>query len=249
MMNGEFVQEFKRAMAPPTLLTAGDGKIRLLAPAGWVDVTPKPAQVVPVAVNTLTGLVDYITGNVDRLALDECVVHVDGPDRVELHARIEGDAQEFRRKTYAMATTKLHGAGFPFGQYLDAETFVIGLQTLFLPSPQQAEILMLMASIKENSVKETVDNGVSQEVKTAGGIVLVGMTRVPNPVLLQPFRTFREVTQPCSQFVLRLKASKDGEKPVCALFEADGWAWRLEAILRVAEYLREKLRGVIGVIG
>lgn len=248
MMNGEFVQEFKRAVTAPTLLTGSDGKVRMLAPDLWRDVTPKPAQVSPLVVNTLTGLVDYVQCGLDSLNLAECVVQVVAPDEVELRAKIEGDAQEFRRKTYVSATTAMHGKGFPFGQYLDSESFVIGLQTLFLPSTQRDEILMLLASIKESVVRETVDNGVSQEVKTAGGVVMVGMTKVPNPVLLQPYRTFREVTQPVSQFVLRLRSGKDGDKPSCALFEADGGVWRIEAIVGIKGFLAAQLNGMIQVI-
>jgi hypothetical protein len=164
-------------------------------------------------------------------------------------AQFEGEAQEFRRNVYATATTSMHGNGFPFGQYQDAESFVIGLQTLFLPSPQRDEILMLLASIKESVVRETVDNGVSQEVKTAGGVVMVGMTKVPNPVELQPYRTFREVAQPFSRFVIRLRSGKDGEKPACALFEADGGSWKLEAILSIRGYLLSTVGSTIHVIG
>jgi hypothetical protein len=200
--------------------------------------------VIPLKVNTLTGLVDYVKCNLDHLVLDECLVQVVSPNRVELIARIEGDVQEFRRKTYLSATTEMHGSGFAFGQYQDAESFVIGLQTLFLPSQQRDEILMLLASIKESVVRETVDNGVSQEVKTAGGVVMVGMTKVPNPVELQPYRTFREVTQPVSCFVLRLRSGKGDEKPACALFEADGGVWRIEAIMSVGAFLQEQFLGM-----
>lgn len=249
MMDGTFVKEFKGALAGPVGLTALDGKVRLFVPQGWSDLTPKPAQVTSLTMNTLTGLVEYIRSGVDSLSLSECLVQVVAPDRVELCARLEGEADEFRRKIYAVATTKMHGVGFHFGEYLDAESCVIGLQTMFLPSPSREEILMLLASIKESIVRETVDTGVAQEVKTAGGIVMVGMTRVPNPVELMPYRTFREVAQPLSRFVLRLQSRKDEEKPRCALFEADGGVWRIEAILSVTQYLREHLADLVQVIG
>ena len=87
-----------------------------------------------------------------------------------------------------------------------------------------------------------MDNGVSQQtVTTAGGVVLVGTAPVPNPVTLAPYRTFREIEQPESLFVLRMRTGKDGEKPTAALFEADGGSWKLEAIKRIAAYLREQV--------
>ncbi len=48
--------------------------------------------------------------------------------------------------------------------------------------------------------------------------------------------TFLEVEQPVSQFVFRMK---DG--PRAAIFEADGGAWRNQAIVNIREYLKEQL--------
>jgi hypothetical protein len=63
-------------------------------------------------------------------------------------------------------------------------------------------------------------------------------------VKLAPYRTFREIAQPASLFVLRLQTSRHGDKPECALFEADGGQWKLEAIQALATYLRTALPGL-----
>jgi len=59
---------------------------------------------------------------------------------------------------------------------------------------------------------------------------------VPNPVVLAPFRTFPEVIQPESKFIFRMQSG-----PQAALFEADGGAWRNEAMGRIKTYLEEQL--------
>lgn len=64
---------------------------------------------------------------------------------------------------------------------------------------------------------------------------------VPNPVTLAPYRTFVEVKQPESKFVFRMRKSEEG--PQAALFEADGGAWKIEAMQRVKEFLEDKLVG------
>ena len=64
----------------------------------------------------------------------------------------------------------------------------------------------------------------------------VESVEVPNPIDLQPFRTFLEVDQPTSAFVFRI--DKAGR---CALFEADGGIWKNEAMENIKEYLEEKL--------
>lgn len=68
---------------------------------------------------------------------------------------------------------------------------------------------------------------------------------VPNPVTLKPFRTFHEIEQPEIAFVFRMKNGQSGVS--CALFEADGGAWKFNAVHSIAEYLKKELEGVENV--
>lgn len=73
------------------------------------------------------------------------------------------------------------------------------------------------------------------------GIASKGDAIVPNPVKLKPYRTFLEVDQPVSEFIFRMKQDKyDGV--LCALFEADGGAWKMEATERIKKYLESELK-------
>ncbi len=60
---------------------------------------------------------------------------------------------------------------------------------------------------------------------------------VPNPVILAPYRTFPEIEQVESKFIFRMQ-----EGPNAALYEADGGAWKNEAMRRIKEYLVENLK-------
>lgn len=247
MLDESAVEKFAELVREPRVVTVA-GEERLLAPAPWAEIPRRPGPTPePLKVGTLTGLVDYLERNPDQLGVETGVlVHVVSPEAVTVRARVEGEPQLFRRHTYAVATLELVGAPpIRFGQYLDAETFVIGLQAGFVGSPERDELVRLVSSIRENSVRETVDDGVAQEVKTARGVALQDRTPLPNPVRLAPYRTFREVAQPDSRFVLRAAIAKEGDRPTLALFEAEGNAWKLEAIRRVADYLREQLPGVM----
>lgn len=87
----------------------------------------------------------------------------------------------------------------------------------------------------------------TQKATVKTGIASKGEAIVPNPVILKPYRTFVEVDQPLSQFVFRMKQDKyDGIQ--CALFEADGGAWKIEAMKSIKEYLKEQLEGIEGFI-
>jgi hypothetical protein len=62
-----------------------------------------------------------------------------------------------------------------------------------------------------------------------------GTALVKGLVRLAPWRTFREVAQPVSSFLFRVQ--KAGDLPQFALFEADGSAWKLEAVANIARML------------
>ena len=243
-MDGGFVDRLAQNFAKPEALRgaaygAGD---RLLVPPGWQDKTPERARVDELHVGTLTGFVDYLTADVDKLPQAELIVHVKDPAAVELRSKLGPEADEFRRHVYLVATTEMLGTPFTFGQYLDAETFFVSLQTLFVRTPAVEDLLQLIASIRESNVRDTVDDGVAQEVRTGRGVTLVGTQRLPNPLTLQPYRTFREVDQPLSLFVLRAQDGGTTGKPRLALYEADGGQWKLAAIKAVREYLADKVK-------
>ncbi|KHO31340.1 hypothetical protein OR63_10900, partial [Clostridium tetani] len=82
------------------------------------------------------------------------------------------------------------------------------------------------------------DDGVSQAATIKTGVASVNEVKVPNPVVLAPFRTFPEIEQPESKFIFRMQSG-----PRAALFEADGGAWRNEAMIKIKAYLEEQLKG------
>lgn len=112
----------------------------------------------------------------------------------------------------------------------------ISLQSAFVKNDDRDVMLRVVGNITEQNVKSWGDNGVSQSVVAKSGLATVDEVAVPNPVALQPYRTFVEVAQPESDFIFRMK---DG--PKCSLYEADGGAWKLEAIKNIKEYLNAEL--------
>lgn len=126
--------------------------------------------------------------------------------------------------------------GVAIGNLMSQERAIVELQSLYGATPDRDYLLDLLSRIDVNEGVSSVDNGVTQEVNVRTGAVLKQATPVRPIVRLQPYRTFLEVEQPVSDFLLRV--SKEGE-PV--LFEADGGAWKLEAKRSIAGYLAEKL--------
>jgi len=241
-MDGTFVKEIKEGIQAPQVVEV-DGQSVLMAPATWKEVTPaSPPAPAALPAHTLTGLRDYVAANVDRLVLSDVMVHVVGPGLVNVIGGMEDESTDYRRQgQLSAAAPKLE---FPFGQYLDSETFIIGLQTQFEQTPERDALLAFIGSVKESEVREDTDDGVGQKVSVVRGVAFIGTQSAPNPVTLKPFRTFREVDQPESKFVLRLRSNPEGGKPLAALIEADGGQWRLKAIENIAAWLRENVKAV-----
>lgn len=130
--------------------------------------------------------------------------------------------------------------GITVNQDMSQERAIVELQSLYAVTPDRDYLLALLSRIDVNQGVSTVDNGVSQEVSVRTGAVLKEQQTVKPIVHLQPYRTFLEVEQPASDFLLRL--SKSGYP---ALHEADGGAWKLDAKRNIAAYLGEKLADLI----
>lgn len=203
---------------------------------------PIPA---PIEISTLTGLIDYIKSGKDFNAkvltpggkalpqLVPTIIKITSPKEVYLVSPLRPD---MRRNNYIYCSADT--PRISFNNFIDAESFNILLQSCFIQDENTAAVLRVIGNIKESNVKESSDDGVSQQVVAKVGIVKLADVPVPNPVILRPFRTFTEVEQPASKFVLRMQ---DG--PRAALFEADGGAWRNEAMQNIKEYLEKALQG------
>lgn len=196
----------------------------------------------PLVVHNLTGLVDYLNSNYDKL--NPVLVQVEGPTEVNVYSTFSRDR---RRNHYLHVNALL--PSIPFGRFMDLESFNILLQSCFVPNEDRAKVLRIVGNIKEETVKTFGDDGVSQQVTAKTGVATVENVVVPNPVRLKPFRTFVEIMQPESEFVFRMRSG-----PEAALIEADGGAWKLEAIQRIKDYLTKALKkkiadGSVTIIG
>jgi hypothetical protein len=125
-------------------------------------------------------------------------------------------------------------------RFMAYEKAVIELRSLYIPNDGTQYLLQLLSSISNESKVISSDNGVTQQVEVRSGIALNSMVKIEPRVTLQPFRTFVEVGQPESEFLLRI--NDHGE---IGFFPADGGVWKLEATRNVAAYFEEKLQDLI----
>jgi hypothetical protein len=184
-------------------------------------------------VRNLSGMVDYIHSEFDTE--QTLMIHIKSPTEVECFTSFNRDQN---RKELIKAKAML--PEFDFDRYYQAEDFNVKLQSTFVKNNDRDVMLQVVGNIKEENVNTFGDNGVSQSVVAKTGVASVGNVAVPNPVVLKPYRTFIEVEQPESEFIFRMQTG-----PRCALFEADGGAWKLGAMESIKLYLETELNHFI----
>lgn len=189
----------------------------------------------PVKMSTLTSLLDYLKADVDTIP-EKMIVQVESPTCVRVLSRLDMD-----RKREELAVTHAELPDFAYGRYMGKEKFIITLQAVFLQNEDRELLLRFAGTVKDETIAEYGDNGISQKATIKTGITTVGEAVVPNPVTLRPYRTFTEVMQPESSFIFRMRQG-EGREVECAIFEADGGAWRNAAMLEVKRYLQEGLK-------
>ena len=217
-----------------------DGYLYSDKPLERINYNPKAAKI---EMNTLSSLIDYIKANVDEMS-GKMIIHVQSPTKVQMYSALDSE-----RKREYMVEVNASVPDFRFNQFIDHEAFCINLQSKFIDAPgtDRALLLKFAGTVEAGTVAEYGDDGCTQKATVKTGIASKGEAIVPNPVILLPYRTFVEVEQPFSQFIFRMKQDKyDGI--TCGLFEADGGAWKNEAMRNIKEYLETQLKGIEGFI-
>ena len=194
--------------------------------------------------NFLDSLITYLKSNIDLSVGNDhkLIIEIKSPVEVALHTELVGDFNQ--RMTPIICTALV--SPFPWGKFISPEEFIIMAQSRFVETEDLAKIRTIAGNVRGEEVIAFSDDGISQQVTAKSGIARVADIVIPPRVKLAPYRTFIEIEQPESEFVFRAK--KSDSLPYFALFEADGGAWRIEAMKRIKAYLEDNLKDIENVV-
>ena len=201
---------------------------------------PNELTASPLAVHTLSAVRDYIESGADECAESEdsmerrFVIHVEDYNRVKLYRELNTD-----KARENLLSAVYDAPAFPFGRFMDVETFIINMQTHFAQTEMRDELVKLVGTVTTDNGVTLADDGMTQRVTARSGVSLVKQVSVPNPVVLAPYRTFTEVEQPKSPFVFRIRQT--GDEVQAALFAADADAWKHEAIANIRDWFEQHI--------
>ena len=189
----------------------------------------------PIRLTTLSSLIDYLRSSIEVFKTNTTIIHVQSPTKVCVYSTLD---EERKREHLVEVNAQL--PSIRFDCFIDHESFCVGMQSKFVDNGDKALLLKFAGTVEAGSVAEYGDDGVTQKATVKTGLASKSDALVPNRVRLCPYRTFLEVAQPDSEFVFRMKQDRSGDVQ-CALFEADGGAWRMAAVAAVKAYIEEEL--------
>ena len=225
MIDATFIQKISEMAWPQYYadneITYCDKPMKIIAPPSACSLP----------VGTLTAVVDYCSSELEKGR--NYVLHIDSFRKVTLLSRLD----EKYRSRESFVTANAFEFDFQFGKFFPVDEFIIALQAMFIQDETTAAILKLVGNMTSQSEVGTKDDGVTQRVEARSGLAKVENISVPNPVYLHPYRTFLEIGQPGSNFVLRMNANHQ-----CALFESDGGAWKIEAVQMIKLWINTALK-------
>ena len=154
-------------------------------------------------------------------------------ERVECFTSVFESKRNERVMLYSAVATDV--PGWSPETKLPFEQASIALQTRFQHTADRDYALRLCSQITTGGKVTYNDNGVATSIVTQKGVALQGTETIRPLIKLKPYRTFQEVDQPESTFLIRI------DERGISFIEADGGMWKLDARKTIKAYLEDQL--------
>ena len=203
---------------------------------GYTEVKPDLEIVDNIQLSSLDAMVAFVkTEAVQRYS----TVYITIPDHKTVKCFTHPSAEMRNNREYPYTANATDVPGWNEKVSLPFEEALIALRTRFQPTADTEYALKLLSDITTGSKVTYNDNGIATSVVTKKGIDLQSNASIRPIIKLRPYRTFQEVEQPESQFLIRIN-----ERNI-SFIEADGGMWKLSARNTVKKYLEKALESEI----
>lgn len=219
-------------MAQPQVFTRDNKHYVIDKDGGYTEILPDIPMVDEIVLTSLDALVKMI--RTEALKFQQPLyVTIPSHMRVQCFSSPEAGFRYCRTMYYRVSATDV--PGWESSVQMGFEEAIIAMRTRFQPSTDSEYVLQLLNNISTGSKVTFNDNGVATTVVTSQGVSLATSTNIRPIVNLRPYRTFQEVDQPESPFLIRVS-----ERAI-RFIEADGGMWKLKARQTVKEFLEAAL--------
>ena len=224
-------------MATPQLYEI-ENRTFMIGPNGAEELRPELDGVSTITLYSLDSLVKMVKTELGRAYDSPLFIQIPSHMKVIAFTSPDADIRCLRTKPYEASATDV--PGWEAETLMGFEQAMIALRTRFQATPDAEYALKLLSDITTGSKVTYNDNGIATSVVTQSGVALQKNASIRPIVSLRPYRTFQEVEQPESKFLIRV--TERGIKFV----EADGGMWKLAARQAIKGWLEDKLASEVG---
>ena len=227
----KFIEHIQKTTQP--LITEVDGStFRITSDGDVKEVLPTIFHPDTLPLNSLDALIKMVKTEASE---QDAPLYITIPDHMTVRCFGQPDASErYHRQVYYEANAT-DVPGWAEKNTLGFEEAQIALRTRFQETPDTLYAMKLVSDISLGAKVIYNDNGIATTITTQKGVALQTNEQIRPLVKLRPYRTFQEVEQPESIFLIRV--SDRG----ISFIEADGGMWKLAARETIKTFFEERL--------
>lgn len=227
----KFIEHIQKT-ARPLIETVGGSTFRITSDGDVKEILPTIFHPDTLPLNSLDAMIKMVKTEASE---QDAPLYITIPNHMTVRCFGQPDAEErYHRQVYYEANAT-DVPGWAEKNTLGFEEAQIALRTRFQETPDTLYAMKLVSDISLGAKVIYNDNGIATTITTQKGVALQTNEQIRPLVKLRPYRTFQEVEQPESIFLIRV--SDRG----ISFIEADGGMWKLAARETIKTFLEERL--------
>ncbi len=227
----KFIEHIQKTTQP--LITEVDGStFRITSDGDVKEILPTIFHPDTLPLNSLDSLIKMVKTEASE---QDAPLYITIPDHMTVRCFGQPDAAERYHRQFYYEANATDVPGWAEKNTLGFEEAQIALRTRFQETPDTLYAMKLVSDISLGAKVIYNDNGIATTITTQKGVALQTNEQIRPLVKLRPYRTFQELEQPESIFLIRV--SDRG----ISFIEADGGMWKLAARETIKTFLEERL--------
>lgn len=227
----KFIEHIQKT-ARPLIETVGGSTFRITSDGDVKEILPTIFHPDTLPLNSLDALIKMVKTEASE---QDAPLYITIPDHMTVRCFGQPDAAERYHRQFYYEANATDVPGWAEKNTLGFEEAQIALRTRFQETPDTLYAMKLVSDISLGAKVIYNDNGIATTITTQKGVALQTNEQIRPLVKLRPYRTFQEVEQPESIFLIRV--SDRG----ISFIEADGGMWKLAARETIKAFLEERL--------
>lgn len=226
-----------QSMTTPQVIQCNDKRVIISNDGSYNEIVMDLEEVQFINLTSLDAVVQFV--KTEAVHMTDSILYLTVPTHERVHCFTSPDSAKRNHRTFFYAADATDVPGWEANMKMGFEEAQIALRTRFQETSDSLYAQKLLSDICTGSQVTFNDNGIATTVTTTRGVALQSKEAIRPIVKLRPYRTFQEIDQPVSEFLIRLSDR------AISFIEADGGMWKLTARKSIKAYLEKHLSDLI----